>query len=102
VNAAKDKEWDVIQSSIASLRASVMAVVCGMVGGFGLFIATAWLLGKGGPDVGSTLSLLNNFFPGYSVTWGGAFVGLVYGALTGAIIGYVMAWMYNFVARKRR
>jgi hypothetical protein len=100
VTTEKDKEWDVIQSSVASLRASVMAVVFAMVGGVGLFIATAWLLVKGGENVGATLSLLRHFYPGYSVTWGGAFVGLIYGALTGGILGYAIAFIYNTVAGK--
>lgn len=96
-----DAEWDVIQSSVASLRASIMAVVFGMVGGIGLFVATVWLLVRGGEDVGVTLSLLRNYYPGYSVTWVGAFVGLCYGALTGAVLGYAIAFIYNLVARKR-
>lgn len=100
MSTAQDKEWDVIQSSIASLRASVMAVVFAMVGGVGLFVATAWLLIKGGVYVGKNLSLLSNFFPGYSVTWGGAFVGLIYGAVTGALLGYALAMLYNMLARK--
>jgi hypothetical protein len=96
-----DKDWDIIHSAVASLRASVMAVVFGMVGGAGLFVATAWLLVRGGDNVGATLSLLRHFYPGYSVTWGGAFVGFFYGALTGAVLGYVIALLYNFFAARR-
>ena len=96
--STKDKEWEVIQSSVASLRASIMAVVFGMVGGIGLFVATAWLLLRGGENVGETLSLLRHYYPGYSVTWIGAFVGLIYGAITGGVIGYAVAFIYNQVA----
>ncbi len=94
-------EWDVIQAAIARLRASVMAVVFGLCGGVGLFVATAWLLLRGGLMVGRTLSLLGNFFPGYSVTWGGALVGFVYGSLLGAAIGFAFAWLYNMIADLR-
>lgn len=85
---------------MARLRAGIMALVFGMVGGVGLFLATAWLLLRGGATVGPTLSLLGNYFPGYSVTWPGAGLGFVYGALVGAAVGWSMARIYNFVARR--
>lgn len=97
----EQNELSEIQFAIARLRASIMAVVLGMFAGAGLFIATAWLLIKGGENVGQNLSLLGHFFPGYSVTWGGAFVGLIYGVLAGAILGYCLALIYNLVASKR-
>ena len=61
-----------IESAVARLRAGILAIVFGMVGGTGLFVATAWLLIKGGPNVGATLGLLGNYLPGYAVTWPGA------------------------------
>ena len=98
----EDAELRVIQATIARLRASVMAVVFAMVGGAGLFLATAWLLLRGGQSVGQNLGLLSNYFPGYNVTWGGAFVGLFYGALTGGVIGWALAWLYNMIADRRQ
>lgn len=98
----KETELNEIEFAIARLHASIMAVVVGMFSGVTLFIATAWLLVKGGENVGQTLSLLGHFFPGYSVTWGGAFVGLVYGVLAGAIVGYCLALIYNLIAAKRQ
>ena len=97
------KEWRVIGRAIARLRASVMAVVFAMLGGGALFLATAWLVANAteGQPVGPTLSLLNNYFPGYSVTWPGAFVGLAYGAILGAVGGYVLAYIYNLVVETR-
>ena len=56
---------------------------------------------KGGPTVGPTLGLLRAYYPGYSVTWPGAFVGFAYGALTGAVLGWCVATLYNFLARRR-
>lgn len=97
------EEWRSIGQSIARLRASVMAVTFAVLGAAGLFTATAWLIVQGSlrgvEDVGPTLGLLGNYFPGYSVTWGGAALGVVYGALTGAATGYVLATVYNAVAR---
>ena len=96
-------EWQAIGHAIARLRASVMAVTFAVAGGVGLFVATAWLIIEGAVtgarEVGPTLGLLANYFPGYSVTWGGAFVGMFYGALAGAVAGYVLAFVYNGVTK---
>lgn len=105
MSTGSDREWEIIQSAIARLRASVMAVVFGMCGGIGLFIATAWLLAKGaeeGREIGPNLSLLGQFLPGYAVTWGGAVLGLFYGALIGAVVGGAFAWLYNMFAKTSR
>lgn len=101
MSTAGDREWEIIHTQIARLRASVMAVVFGMCGGVGLFVATVWLVAKGSPEghgVGPTLSLLGHYFPGYDVSWTGAFLGLLYGGATGAILGGLLAWLYNMFA----
>lgn len=95
-----EAEERLIRAAIARMRAGVMALVFAMVGGTGLFVATAWLLVRGGPNVGATLGLLRNYFPGYSVTWPGAFVGLAYGAAVGGVAGYVLARTYNRIAAR--
>lgn len=86
---------EILAAHVARLRASVMAASFALLGGVGLFVATAWLLLQGGDPVGPHLSLLGNYFPGYAVTWGGAFVGLGWGALVGAVAGWSLAWIYN-------
>ena len=93
-----DQEQALVARAIARLRAGVVAIVTGMVGGVALLAATLWLVVKGGPNVGQHLGLLRSYYPGYSVTWTGAFVGFVYGALTGAILGWCVAWLYNLLA----
>ena len=94
-------EEQLLRAAIARLRASVMSVVFALLGGTGLFFATAWLLLRGGYDVGRNLSLLDNYFPGYAVTWPGCFVGFFYGALAGGAIGWSVAWIYNRIADAR-
>ena len=96
--ARTDRELLLVTRTIARLRATIVSVVTGMVGGFGLFAATLWLVIKGGPTVGPTLGLLRAYYPGYSVTVAGSFVGFAYGALTGAALGWFVAWVYNVLA----
>ena len=95
-----ERERALLRAAVARLRAGVMAVVFGMVGGGGLFVATSWLLIRGGENVGKHLNLLGHYFPGYAVTWPGAFLGLLYGAAAGAILGWCIAWVYNQVASR--
>lgn len=95
------QELGLIETAVARLRAGILAIVFGMVGGAGLFVATAWLLIKGGENVGATLGLLGNYLPGYAVTWPGAVVGLLYGAAIGAAMGWTLARVYNRLARRR-
>jgi hypothetical protein len=97
-----DLEIEELHRAVARLRASVMAVVFGGVGGTGLFVATVWLLIRGGPVIGPHLGLLGEYFPGYHVTWPGAVVGFFYGAVTGALLGWSVAWVYNLVVDSRR
>ena len=93
---------DEVSRTIARIKADALALVCGLIGGAGLFTMTVWLVIKSGPDVGQHLQLLSNFFMGYSVTWAGAFVGLAYGAVTGGLIGWAVGRIYNGVVNTRR
>jgi hypothetical protein len=75
----------------------VQGVVAGILIGLGVFIATNWLLLKGGEIVGPHLSLLGQFFVGYSVTFIGSLIGFAYGFIVGFICGYCLAKMYNWL-----
>jgi hypothetical protein len=97
----RETEWALINEAVARLRASVMAIVFGLTAGTGLFVATAWLVIRGGPQVGATLGLLRNYLPGYSVTWPGAFIGFIYAAVLGGIVGWVVAFIYNQIVARR-
>lgn len=101
VSDVAPEERALIEAAVVRMRARIMALVFGMLGGTGIFVATAWLLIRGGSRVGLHLGLLSNYFPGYSVTWPGAFIGFFYGALAGAVLGYVFAWLYNRIAERR-
>lgn len=94
-------ERQMIAKAIARLRAGIMAIVCGLLAGSGLAVATAWLVLRGGPNVGQHLALLSNYLPGYSVTWSGALLGFFYGVLLGSVIGWSTAWIYNRIVGLR-
>ena len=61
------------------LNAKVLGLVLGLLFGLSIFIATNWLLIKGGENVGAHLQLLNQYFFGYSVSFVGSFIGFAYG-----------------------
>ncbi|MGD0945998.1 MAG: hypothetical protein ABSA52_01100 [Candidatus Binatia bacterium] len=100
MTGTRDETFEVSRA-VARLHAGVLALVCGVLGGAGLFAMTAWLVIKGGPNVGSHLQLLNQYFYGYSVTWRGSVVGFIYGAVTGAVVGGLVGAVYNIVATLR-
>ncbi|HEX7766115.1 MAG TPA: hypothetical protein VF443_05340 [Nitrospira sp.] len=96
------KKADEVSQTLARIKADALALVCGLIGGVGLFMTTAWLVIKGGPQAGQHLQLLSNYFIGYSVTWSGAFVGLLYGAMTGGVAGWSIGRIYNGIVSARQ
>ena len=95
-------ENDELSRVVIRIQAGVLAVVCALIGGLGLFGMTVWLLIKGGESVGKHLQLLGNYFIGYKVTWTGSLIGFLYGALLGGIIGWIIGKIYNAVAGFRQ
>ena len=92
---------DEIEFKLVRIQAGILAAVMGIVAGLGLFAMTIWLVVKGGPAPGPHLSLLGQYFPGYSVTWLGAVVGLGYGLISGAVSGWVIGLIYNLIVTRR-
>jgi len=85
------------------LRASEQGwgIAMGLLLGTGLFLATIILVLKGGPNPGPHLGLLRIYFPGYSVTWIGSFIGFVYAFVVGYAIGRTIATIYNRLIQNR-
>lgn len=86
----------VIEAAFAKLDPMGLGAALGVVLGTIVFLATAILLLKGGVVIGPTLSLLSNYLLGFGVSWPGAFVGLIEGALGGFALGYVSATLRNW------
>ena len=74
-----------------------LGAALGTVIGCLVLAATNFLILKGGDDVGTHLSLLSNYWPGFEVTFAGSLMGALYGAATGFALGYVTAFLRNAV-----
>lgn len=78
------------------LHKRAFGMATGLALGLLLFGATAAILlrpGVRGPD----LTILNEYFYGYTVSWGGAVVALAWGFVAGFTAGWFAAFCRNFV-----
>ena len=91
----------VVLTRLLRLNATIQGVVTGIVAGLAIFIATNWLVLKGGDVVGPHLSLLGQFFIGYRVTFLGSLIGFAYAFAVGFVLGYLVGRMYNWIAGLR-
>lgn len=106
MNSERDKSEErelerLVLTRLIRLDASIHGILMGTFFGLIVFVATNWLILKGGPNVGQHLSLLSHFFFGYEVTFFGSLVGFVYGFLAGFVIGFMMATVYNWLVDLR-
>ena len=88
-------EEHVVRKVLARANEQGWGLAFGLVCGIGLFLATAILVVRGGPNPGPHLGLLSVYFPGYSVTWIGSVIGFVYAFVGGYAIGRTVATIYN-------
>ena len=89
------EEQQALRKTIVRVHDQGWGLAFGLVLGVGLFVATNVLVIRGGPFVGQHLSLLNVYFPGYSVTVLGSVIGFVYAFVVGYGIGRIIATAYN-------
>jgi hypothetical protein len=88
-------EEQAIQKVLVRMNEQAWGIAFGMLFGGGLFVATLVLVIKGGAVVGPHLSLLGIYFPGYSVSVLGAFIGFVYAFVLGYAVGRTIGTIYN-------
>jgi hypothetical protein len=86
-----------VRIRILRLDAVPQAISTGVLLGVGIFLATNWLVLKGGSVVGPNLALLAQFCPGYRVTFVGSLIGFAYGLLSGAVAGFTVSRFYNYL-----
>jgi hypothetical protein len=89
---------EIVRTRALRFSATVQGLVTGLIAGLAIFVATNWLILKGGTVVGPHLALLGQFFIGYRVTFVGSLVGFAYAFVLGFVVGYGVARMYNLIA----
>jgi len=81
------------------LNIKAFGLTCGILWGLTILLLTFWIVITG--SGGSTLGLLHKFYFGYSVSWLGGIVGLIWGFVDGFICGAIFAWLYNKLAAEK-
>lgn len=75
-----------------------LSLAGGIVAGIWFFFLTLFAFFTGYGVMG--LTVLSDLYPGYTISWGGAFVGLIYGFVEGYIFFCVLARLYNRFGRR--
>jgi hypothetical protein len=78
------------------LRVRAFALATGIVWGFGIFAVTLWAVIA---SRGLTLAHIEGYYLGYTVSVGGAFVGLIWGFVNGFVAGALLAWLYGILLK---
>ena len=99
----KPQEEELLEATLR-LNSKGLAALLGLICGLGLFLATNWLVIKGGPPgddgepvIGPHLSLLGQYFIGYEVTFVGSLIGFAWAFALGAVIGLLIGRIYNWI-----
>ena len=87
----------VLVRAFARMDSLAFAAAVGSVSGLYLFLATLWLVIRGGPVVGPNLALLSEYFAGYTVTVKGAFIALGYSFFWGFLFGWLYSYLRNLL-----
>jgi hypothetical protein len=94
--------------TILRINSKIFGLVLGLLTGSVIFIATNWLILKGGYTdeaghyiLGPHLQLLSEFFIGYSVSFFGSVIGFAYGFACGTLAGSSIGIFYNKLVQLR-
>lgn len=94
-----DETDEILKRAVLRLNANILGIVLGIITGLAIFVATNFLILKGGEVVGPHLGLLRVFFPYYSVTFLGSIVGFGWGLVSGYVAGFIIGSIYNLVVK---
>jgi protoporphyrinogen oxidase len=87
----------ILSGTFAKIDKIAFATAAGSVLGLLMFVATLWLVIKGGTVIGPNLRLLAAYFKGYTVSVRGAFLAFGYSFLWGFLFGWLFAYIRNFI-----
>ena len=95
-------------NAILRINSKMFGLILGLLTGSVIFIATNWLVLKGGYTdetgryiVGPHLQLLSQFFIGYTVSFAGSVIGFAYGFACGTLAGASIGSIYNKLVQLR-
>lgn len=101
-------EDDKLFNAILRINSKMFGLILGLLTGSAIFIATNWLVLKGGYTdeagqyiVGPHLQLLSQYFIGYTVSFAGSFIGFAYGFACGTLAGATIGSIYNKLVQFR-
>lgn len=105
----KSVDEEKLFQGVLRLNAKIWGLVCGLLFGLAIFIATNWIVIKGGHIdpvtgkyvVGPHLQLLSQFFIGYRVSFFGSIIGFLYGFAIGTMGGAFIGLVYNKIVDSR-
>jgi hypothetical protein len=80
-------------------RPLALGLSLGIVWGSALFVTT-WLSYFTGYGRLFLEALAVSLYPGYTISPGGSFIGLLYGFLDLFIMGTILGWIYNKIVRE--
>lgn len=90
----------IINAIFAKVDKTAFAFASGLIFFLGMYTITALVIIKGAtPDLPTSphLQLLNDYLPGYSLTWVGNLIGSICVGIIGAMIGFLFAGLWNLV-----
>lgn len=86
----------ILAATFTRMDKGAFALATGTVAGGWMFLATIFLVIKGGDLMGPHLKLLARVFAGYTVTVKGAFIAFGYCFFWGLLLGWLFAYLRNF------
>jgi len=78
------------------VKACKLGVAGGIVWGISMFVCTILAMYTGYSE--ALLKVVMSIYPGYDISWGGAFLGLGYGFLDAFVGLWLIAAIYNLLA----
>ena len=108
IREIKSADDEKLFRAVIIFNVKFISLALGLIMGLAIFIATNWIVIKGGhitPSgeyvVGPHLRLLGQFFIGYRVSFLGSIIGFFYGFAIGTLCGAVFGIIYNKIVDTR-
>lgn len=82
------------------LNLKALGFAAGIIWGLAVFLLTLISMSSGYAD--KALKGVASIYPGYSVSIGGSFIGLVYGFVDGFVTAVIFGLIYNAFAKEQK